>query len=330
MLAPMAGITDSAFRRLAKKGGADVVFTEMLSAVALAHDSKRTTEMLKFSDEEKPIIAQIFGSDVSAIEKSVHILAQLGFNGINLNFGCPARKIMKSSSGSAALKNPEVYEKVLTAAVKSAEPHKISISVKTRPGLTPDKNISKEIARITEDCGASMLILHGRFASQKHSGDVSIESISEAVKSVKIPVIANGGISDEETARNILDKTGCAGLMIGRSAIGDFGIFRRISHYLKSGDKLMSPSREERIAAYKEHAKLSAELHGEKRGVIILRKLAAFYLKGLPGAKTARGLINKAETLVDFEKALDAVFAADVQTSSSDEISEEVLTLRED
>ena len=308
MLAPMAGITDSPFRILSKKGGAQVVFTEMLSSMALAHDSRRTTAMLRFSDEERPIIAQIFGSNTIAIEKSVGIIAQLGFDGVNLNFGCPARKIMKSSSGSAALKDLNIYKEVIRAACKAAEPLKIPVSVKTRPGITPRKNLAAEVSKIAEGEGASMIILHARFASQKHSGYISYEALSSASRCVKIPVVANGGISDEETAHRILTETGCRGIMIGRAAIGDFGIFGRILHYIKTGEKLPAPSREEKINMYKQHARLSCGFYGEKRGIIILRKLAAFYLKGMPGAKSARELINKSETLEDFNKALDTVF----------------------
>jgi tRNA-dihydrouridine synthase B len=307
MLAPMAGITDSPFRRMAKAGGAGLVFTEMLSASALARDSRRTTGMLKFTDEERPIAAQIFGSELAAVEESAAIITEMGYDMLNINFGCPARKILKSRGGAAALKDLKSYEDVISASVRGCG-GKIPVTVKIRPGLTPEEDRTEDFVRTAEAAGAEMIIIHGRFVSQIHSGDVSFDAIARAVTSVKIPVVANGGIISEETAGKMLAETGCAGLMLGRGAIGDFDIFRRILYYLENKEILLSPSREERIAKYKEHARLSAEFHGERCGVIILRKLAAFYLKGLPGAKRTREAINKAENLNDFCAALDGIF----------------------
>lgn len=307
MLAPMAGITDSPFRKLAKAGGAGLVFTEMLSASALARDSRRTTSMLKFSDDERPIAAQIFGSELSALEKSAEIIVSMGYDMLNINFGCPARKIIKSRAGSALLKDLKCYENVIAASVRGCG-GKIPVTVKIRPGLTPDDDRTEDYVRVAESSGAAMIIIHGRFVSQIHSGDVNLDSIARAVAVSKIPVVANGGIVSEISAEETLAKTGCAGLMIGRAAIGDFGIFRRILYYLENQEKLPAPSREERIAAYKEHARLSAEFHGARCGVVILRKLAAFYLKGMPGAKRTRDAVNRAENLDDFCAALDDIF----------------------
>lgn len=318
MLAPMAGITDSPFRKLSIVGGAGLVFTEMLSASALARDSRRTSAMLKFSDDERPIAAQIFGSELAAVEKSAEIIASMGYDMLNINFGCPARKIVKSRAGSAALKDLKSYENVITASVRGSG-GKMPVTVKIRPGLTPDDDRAADYARAAEAAGAEMIIIHGRFVSQIHSGDVNFDAISRAVAAVKIPVVANGGIVSELTAEEMSVKTGCAGLMIGRGTIGDFGIFRRILYYLENKEKLPAPSREERIAMYKEHARLSAEFHGERCGVIILRKLAAFYLKGMPGAKRTREAVNKAENLDDFCAALDDIFHVPAMGSVSED-----------
>lgn len=307
MLAPMAGITDSAFRRLAKAGGCSYVFTEMISATALARKNKKTLQMLNFCEEERPIAAQIFGSNKDDISSAVKIICERGYDSVNLNFGCPAPKILKTNSGAAVLKDLKLYSELISTAVKSSS---VPVSVKIRPGFDFDDEKAAELSKVAEDSGASMVVIHGRFVSQKHTGDVNLEAISKAVSSVKIPVIANGGITSEESAENVIKATSCAGIMIGRGAIGDFNIFNRILHYLKTSEKLQPPSWEEKVDMFLTHARVSSELYGERMGVIKLRKVAGYYLKDLPNAKKIRGEINKIEKLTDLKTSLEQVFVS--------------------
>lgn len=306
-MAPMAGITDTVFRRLAKSGGADVVFTEMVSANAVCQKNKKTLSMLNYSPDEHPIGAQIFGSTTEHIATAAKIVSDLGFDFLNLNFGCPARKIIKSNSGSAVLKDLTLYARLITAAVKASS---VPVSVKIRPGYDASDEKTAVLCRIAEESGSSMIIVHGRFVSQRHSGPVNPEIFAIAAASVKIAVIANGGIDSEEKAESILTKTGCSGIMLGRAAIGDFGIFRRISHYLSTGEKLPPPSWEERLDALLTHAAISSETFGEKWGLIKLRKIIPYYLKGLPNAKRIRCEINKIEDMKGLKSSLESVFVS--------------------
>ncbi len=305
MLAPMAGITDSVFRLLAKRGGAGSVFTEMVSASALFQRNKKTISMLDFHEEERPVVAQVFGSDKNHIKAAAKVVSALGFDGLNINFGCPAKKIIKSNSGAAVLRDLKLYAELIKTAVFSSD---VPVSVKIRPGFDKNDEKIEEISKVAEESGASQIIVHGRFATQRHSGAANFDLISKAVDSVGISVIANGGIDSEEAAEYVVKKTNCAGIMIGRAAIGDYNIFDRISHYLEFGEKKSPPSWEDKIESLLEHARLASERYGERWGIIKLRKISSYYLTGLPNAKKIRGMINQIERIDELKAALESVF----------------------
>ncbi len=278
-----------------------MVYTEMVSSMAVLHKSRRTSSIIKYEEKERPVIAQLFGSSEKSIAEASKKLTSLGFDGIDINCGCPAKKILRSGSGAALLGDLALFARIIKAAADSTH---LPVSVKFRPGIDSNNDKTELLARAAEESGARYLVIHARYASQVHSGEAVIEAICSAVNAVKIPVIANGGITDEFSAERIIKKTSCAGIMVGRAAIGDCGIFKRIGHYLSTGEKLPTPSREEKIQLLLDHASLAASFYGERWGVIKLRKMLPFYLKGLPGSKNVRSKINCVETFAELKKTL--------------------------
>ena len=297
--APMAGITDYPFRVLARAGGAGLVCSEMISSQALIFSDKKTLGMLPEIKDDSPISVQIFGSKPDVMAEAAIIAEKRGADIVDINLGCPAPKIGKSGSGAKLLGNTERISMILEAVVKSI---KIPVTVKIRTGITKGENIAPEVARLAEKCGISAVTVHGRPACDRHSGEPDYPAIRETVESVKIPVIGNGGVTDETTAVEFFQKTGCSAVMIGRSCIGDPEIFERIEKYSGSGNLVPGMTWESRIEVLKEHARLSAARYGEKNGVIRLRKIAPYYLKGLPNASRIRQSFNKIVSLIELEE----------------------------
>jgi tRNA-dihydrouridine synthase B len=299
MLAPMAGITDLPLRKLAMEGGAGLVFTEMVSATALVHKDKKTYKLLTMSDEEKNFVsAQIFGMQADIMADAAKQIQDLGFKFIDINLGCPAKKIAKVGAGAKLLANPAQIEKVLSSVVKAVT---IPVTAKTRIGLIEGQIVAPEIIEISQNCGIQMVSLHARYAQFAHSGEPNMEAFEQSVENAKIPIIANGGIFDIKSAEKFLKIKKCAGLMIGRGAIGDYDIFRRIESFLNKEEMLPLPSIKSRIAWFKKHIVLSANYYGENKGLTVLRKIAPYYIKGLPNACALRNSINKITTLKEFD-----------------------------
>ena len=305
VMAPMAGITDMPFRILAKEGGAGLVCTEMISARALIYDDVKTLKLMQLSEKERPASVQLFGSEPEIMAKAAKIVEKHGADILDINFGCPVRKIHKSGSGSKMLENEKGMAAIMEQTVQSV---KIPVTVKIRIGQKPGENVAPAAAILAEKCGISAVSVHGRYASQGHAGEPILESIAETVSTVKIPIVGNGGITDEFSAKDFLDKTHCAGLMIGRAAIGDFGLFKRIEHFLKIGEKLVEPTWEEKIEMLKKHAGMSVEYYGEKKGLMILRKLAVYYMKGMPNSSKIRNKFNKILTVAELDQLLEEIW----------------------
>jgi tRNA-dihydrouridine synthase B len=298
----MAGVTDMPFRSLAKEGGAGLVCTEMVSARALVYGDKKTKKIIELSQSEHPVSAQIFGSKPSEMGEAAKICEGAGADIVDINFGCPVRKIVNSGAGVKAVENQDIAAEIMAAVVRSV---KVPATIKIRIGNKPDENIAPAMVKLAEKCGIKMVAVHARPASWGHSGKPNLSALKEAVDAAKIPVVGNGGIIDEVTAKYFIDQTGCNGLMVGRAAIGDPGLFKRISHFIETGNKLPEITMEDRLIYLKKHAELSCAYYGEKRGIIVLRKVAAYYLKGLPNASRIRDKFNKLTEL----SALDALLA---------------------
>ena len=277
-LSPMAGVTDLPFRLICKEQDCGMLYTEMVNAKALCYDDQNTKKMLKIEEEEHPVAIQIFGSDPEYMGGAAKILNSYPNEILDINMGCPAPKVVKNGDGSALLKNPELAAKVLKAVVGNSEK---PVTLKIRKGWDDTCINAVEIAKIAEDCGISAIAIHGRTREQYYSGKADWDIIRQVKENVSIPVIGNGDVFEVEDAINMLNQTNCDAIMIGRGAQGNPWIFKRINHYMQTGEILPEPTLEEKINTAKKHLKLAVEEHGEYVAVREMRKHIAWYLKGL-------------------------------------------------
>ncbi|MCL2484867.1 MAG: tRNA dihydrouridine synthase DusB [Endomicrobia bacterium] len=302
MLAPMAGITDLPLRILAKENGAGLVYSEMASAKALVYGDDKTKKLLKIDNAERPVAAQIFGGDTHSMSEAAKIVQGLGADIIDINLGCPVRKIAKAGAGAKLLADEKLISKILLAVVKSVE---IPVTIKIRTGLVEGQNVAPEIIKIAAENGVKMVAVHARPASRGHSGEPDLQAFTEACLGAEIPVIANGGIIDEITADRFMKIPNCSGLMIGRGAIGNYSLFDRLNSFFDKGETLPKAGKAEKIEWFKKHAEMSAKYYGEPKGLIMMRKVCHYYVKDLPNASRIRDMFNKTQTLSEFNKILE-------------------------
>ncbi|MBH6949349.1 tRNA dihydrouridine synthase DusB [Clostridioides difficile] len=291
-LSPMAGVTDLPFRLICKEQGCGLLYTEMINGKALCYDDENTKKMLKIEEEEHPVAVQIFGSEPEFMGRAAEIMNDYSNEILDINMGCPAPKVVKNGDGSALMKNPKLAEEVLRAVVKNS---KKPVTLKIRKGWDDNSVNAVEIAKIAEDCGISALAIHGRTREQFYTGKADWDIIAEIKKNLSIPVIGNGDVFTIEDSINMLDKTGCDAIMIGRGAQGTPWIFKRINHYMNTGEILPEPTLNEKISTAIKHLKLAVEEHGEYVAVREMRKHIAWYLKGLRNSAKLRDEINKIE-----------------------------------
>ena len=301
ILAPMAGVTDKAFRLITKPFGPALMYTEMVSGKGLLYKNKRTEVLLEVLSFEKPTAAQIFGHEPEVMSEIAERSLEFGADMIDINMGCPAPKIVNNGDGSALMKNPELAGKIISAVRKSVN---CPMSVKFRMGWDDDSINAVEFAKTAENNGADAITIHGRTRAQFYSGKANLEIIKKVKEAVKIPVIGNGDVHDGKSAKYMLDYTGCDGIMIGRAAQGNPWLFSSVLHYLKTGDELAPPTLEERSDIAEKHLRLLVKFKGEHRGVLEGRKHMAWYFKGLCGGAKLRNLINQCDTL---EQMLDLI-----------------------
>ena len=302
-LSPMAGVTDLPFRLICKEQDCGMLYTEMVNAKALCYDDQNTKKMLKIEEEEHPVAIQIFGSDPEYMGGAAKILNSYPNEILDINMGCPAPKVVKNGDGSALLKNPELAAKVLKAVVGNSEK---PVTLKIRKGWDDTCINAVEIAKIAEDCGISAIAIHGRTREQYYSGKADWDIIRQVKENVSIPVIGNGDVFEVEDAINMLNQTNCDAIMIGRGAQGNPWIFKRINHYMQTGEILPEPALEEKINTAKKHLKLAVEEHGEYVAVREMRKHIAWYLKGLRNSARVRDEINKIESYEEVVNKLES------------------------
>lgn len=292
-LSPMAGVTDLPFRLICKEQDCGMLYTEMINAKALCYDDQNTKKMLKIEEEEHPVAVQIFGSDPAFMGGAAEILNEYPNEILDINMGCPAPKVIKNGDGSALMKNPKLAEEVLKSVVKNS---KKPVTLKIRKGWDDNNINAVEIAKIAEASGISALAIHGRTREQYYSGKADWDIIAKIKENINIPVIGNGDVFEVEDAINMINKTNCDAIMIGRGAQGNPWIFKRINHYMKTGEILPEPTGEEKINTALKHLKLAIDEHGEYVAVREMRKHIAWYLKGLRGSARLRDEINKIES----------------------------------
>ncbi len=304
ILAPMAGVTDKAFRMITKPFGPGLMYTEMVSGKGLFYNSKKTSDLLETEEDEKPVATQLFGHEpdvlASIAEKALEYGAQL----IDINMGCPAPKITGSGDGSALAKTPQLAGEIVAAVVAAVD---VPVTVKIRKGWDDSLVNAVEMAQIAEKNGASAITVHGRTRQQFYSGTADLDIIKAVKQSVSIPVIGNGDITDEYSAKHMLEYTNCDGIMIGRGAQGNPWIFERVIHYLETGEKLPHPTPEERAAKMTEHLCLLIKYKGDYRGIQEARKHMAWYIKGCRGGAKLREAIMRASTQEEMLKIIDLV-----------------------
>ena len=306
VLAPMAGICNSAFRKIIKEMGAGLIYAEMVSDKALVYSSKKTEDMLYMEECERPIAQQIFGSDKETfVEAAKLVYEKMHPDIIDINMGCPVPKVaIKSQAGSALLKNPEKVKEIVASVVATVP---VPVTVKIRSGWDQKSINAVEIARVVESAGASAITVHGRTRSQGYSGCVNYEIIKEVKKAVSIPVIGNGDIVDIESAEKMF-ATGVDALMIGRGALGNPWLIRELVSYFEEGKRIDKPTFKERLEMCFHHMEYLSKIKCEKITVLEMRSHIAWYLKGLPGSIDAKNKCFKATTIEELKEILNNYF----------------------
>jgi len=304
-LAPMAGLTDSPFRRLCLEYGAGLVFCEMVSAQAVKYGNTRTEAMLELEADEHPVSVQIFGGDEAAIAVAARAAEASGADIVDINAGCPVKKILKSGSGAALMKDEKTFARVVSAAVGAV---KAPVTVKFRTGLRAGAPLGAALARIAQDCGAAAVSVHARPAENVHSGPVDLAALEQVCRAVSIPVLGNGGVACAADARRMLDA-GCAGVMIGRAAVGNPFIFAEISAALKGKPIAPVPARE-RAALFQRLFEMNARRYGPETGFSRLKKASGYWLKGFPGASSLRASFAQAQSPEEARRLMAAFFSS--------------------
>ena len=290
VLAPMAGVCNSSFRRIAKEMGVGLIYAEMVSDKAIFYNNKKTIDMLYMSEVERPIVQQIFGSDKeSFVAAAKYIYETMNPDIIDINMGCPVPKVaVKSQAGAALLKNPEKIKEIVEAVVEAVP---IPVTVKIRSGWDSNHINAVEVAKICESAGASAICIHGRTRAQGYSGKVDLNIIKQVKESVNIPVIGNGDIKDIYSAKQMLDETGCDAIMIGRASLGNPWIFKQVIEYIENDKIIDKPTDLEKIDMCIKHLNYLKEIKVEKVVVLEIRNHIAWYLKGIKGSNEIKNKI---------------------------------------
>ena len=304
ILAPMAGVCNSAFRKICKEMGASLVCTEMVSDKGMVYNSKKTKEMLYFEESERPISQQVFGSSKETFVEAAKMIYEIMHPDIiDINMGCPVPKVaVRSQAGSALLKNPDLIYEIVSSVVKAVP---VPVTVKIRSGWDSNSINAVEVAKVIEKAGASAITVHPRTRSQLYSGKADLEIIKKVKESVSIPVIGNGDITSIESAKYMLEYTKCDAIMIGRGVLGNPWLIKEIDTYLKKGIILDKPSYKERIDMCFKHMDYLLQIKNERVAILEMRSHIAWYIKGMPYHKEIKNLIFKAESKEEITEILD-------------------------
>lgn len=289
VLAPMAGVCDLPFRLICKEMGCGLVYTEMISAMALIYDDPNTARILAMDQAERPVGAQVFGSDPRVVARAAGIMQDHGADFIDINMGCPVPKIVKNGEGSALMRQPQLAADIVAAVRQQV---RIPVTVKIRKGWDDETVNAVEFAVVCVEAGADAVAVHGRTRAQGYSGKADWNIIAEVSKAVDVPVLGNGDVTEPEHSSQLMSSTGCAGVMIGRGALGNPWLFSRALSYLQTGEIEPEPTARQRLHVALDHLERSIAFKGESVACKEMRKHLAWYIKGLRGAARIREAIN--------------------------------------
>ncbi len=299
VLAPMAGISNTSYRKIVKEMGVGLIYAEMVSSNALNFGNDKTFNLLKMSEEERPIVQQIFGSDIDSFVSAAKIIEEkMHPDIIDINMGCPVPKVaLRAQAGSALLKNPTKIGEIVKNVVAAVS---VPVTVKIRSGWDQEHINAVEVAKICEENGASAIAIHARTRSEGYSGNANWSIIKKVKESVSIPVIGNGDVTTPELAKKMLDETGCDAVMIGRAAIGNPWIFKGCLEYIENNNIISKPSNLDKIAMLEKHYNLIKEDKNSHVALLEIRTHALAYLKGIPENKKYKELLCKTKTEEEF------------------------------
>ncbi|MFM8536234.1 MAG: tRNA dihydrouridine synthase DusB [Acidimicrobiia bacterium] len=305
ILAPMSGVTDMPFRQMVKRGGAGLVVSEMIASAAMVRENRKTLLMAKNSPEEFPMSVQLAGCEPQVMADAAKLNEDRGAAIIDINFGCPVKKVVNGHAGSSLMRDEVHAAKILEATVKAV---KLPVTLKMRTGWDSTNRNAPNLARIAEECGITMLTVHGRTRCQFYDGHADWAFIREVKASTKLPVIANGDINPLDDVDQALEQSGADGIMIGRGAYGRPWFLNQAIHYLRTGERLPDPSLTQQYAIVRQHFEAMLEHYGNDTGVRMARKHLGWYSKGLPASAEFRGAVNREATADRVRDMLAAFF----------------------
>lgn len=306
LLAPMEDVSDPPFRAVCKEHGADLMFTEFISSEGLIRDAIKSRQKLDILEEERPIGIQIFGGDEEAMAMAAGIVDTTSPDIVDINFGCPVKKVVTKGAGAAVLKDIDLMVRLTKAVIKSTS---LPVTVKTRLGWDDDTKNIEEVAERLQDIGVQALSVHGRTRVQMYKGEADWSLIAKVKDNprINIPIFGNGDIDSPQKAVEYKNRYGVDGVMIGRAAIGYPWVFREIKHYIKTGELLPPPTLDERLDACSKHLHGSVKWKGERLGLLEMRRHYANYLKGLPNIKEFRAQLVTVEEVTELDAILNNV-----------------------
>jgi tRNA-dihydrouridine synthase B len=307
-LAPMAGVTDRPFRALCRRMGASFAATEMVSADQRLWDTPKSRHRLDHAGEGDPVIVQIAGGDPEMVAAAARANVALGAQVIDINMGCPAKKVCNRAAGSALLRDESLVARILEAVVTAMTPLTVPVTLKTRTGWSPDHRNALRIARIAADAGIAAIAVHGRTRACGYGGDAEFDTVKAVKEEVGIPVIANGDIRTPARAGEVLRLTGADGIMIGRAAQGRPWVFREMRHLIASGEPIPEPDVTEVRDIIRDHLDALHGFYGEARGVRTARKHLGWYLAGRPGGEELRRRFVRIESAAEQLAVIDEYF----------------------